>query len=148
MSAGPDQTGQAQQVSDDSIERRIRTVRRRDRRYASDSYEFLLEALDYTLVTLGKDRLTGEARHIDGRDLLQGIRCLASQQFGPMAPVVFRRWGIESTTDFGELVFNLVDAGLLSRRAEDSRLDFADGYDFDIAFDSDFRQRLVEISEP
>lgn len=147
MSAGPTEHGTHSPYADEGIEQRIRAVRRHDGRYAREAYEFLLDALDYTLVTLGKDRLEGESRHIGGTELLEGIREFASQQFGPMAPLVFRRWGVRETGDFGELVFNLVEAGLLSRRAEDSRLDFVGGYDFDVAFATDFQARLTQISQ-
>ncbi|MBK8976858.1 MAG: hypothetical protein IPM29_13145 [Planctomycetes bacterium] len=133
-------------TASDGIDERIQALRRRDRRFARDAYDFVLEALDHTLVHLGKDRLTGEERHVGGRELLDGIREFGAQQFGPMAPLVFRRWGVRSTDDFGEIVFNLIDIGLLSRRADDSRLDFADAYDFDLAFAELFRDRLAHIS--
>jgi uncharacterized repeat protein (TIGR04138 family) len=130
----------------DGIEERILGLRRRDRRFSRNAYEFLLDALDHTMVQLGKDRKLGEQRHVSARELLDGIRDLASEQFGPMAPLVFQRWGLRGTEDFGELVFNLVDAGLLSRRAEDSRLDFAGGFDFESAFAEKFNERLSAIS--
>lgn len=117
-------------------------IRRRDRRYACNAYYFALDALDYTMVTLGRERRAGESRHVGGRELLDGIRQLAGNQFGPMAKVVFNQWGITNTEDFGEIVFNLIDVGLLSRRDEDSRLDFSDGYDFDHVFDEMFQHRL------
>jgi uncharacterized repeat protein (TIGR04138 family) len=130
----------------DGPDERIMSVRRRDRRYSRNTYYFVLDALDYTLVHYGKDRLTGEERHVGAQELLVGIRDLAAEQFGPMASFVFRQWGVRSTRDFGEVVFNLIDAGLLSRRPEDSRLDFANGYDFDTVFEEKFRQRLQDIS--
>jgi uncharacterized repeat protein (TIGR04138 family) len=130
----------------DGIEERIQTLRRRDRRFARNAYYFVLDALDHTMVVAGKDALTGAERHVGGRELLDGIHDLASQQFGPMASLVFERWGISAAEDFGELVFNLVDVGLLSRRAEDSRLDFVDDRDFDRVFDAKFRERLDAIS--
>lgn len=129
----------------DGIEERIRAVRRRDRRFARNAYDFVLDALDHTMVRLGKDEKTGEDRHVGGRELLDGIGDLAAQQFGPMAALVFQRWGITSPEDFGEIVFNLVDAGLLSRRAEDSRLDFATDQDFETQFEHRFRERLDAI---
>ena len=89
--------------------------------------------------------MTGEERHIGGRELLEGIRLFAADQFGPMAPLVFERWGVRSSEDFGEIVFNLVDAELLSRRPEDSRLDFVGGFDFDDAFEASDRERLQAI---
>ena len=130
----------------DGIEERITAVRRRDRRFARNAYEFILDALDHTMVTLGKDSKTGEDRHVGGTELLEGIRDLASSQFGPMAALVFQRWGIRNPEDFGEIVFNLVDIGLLSRRAEDSRLDFSTDQDFSADFEQRHRERLEAIS--
>ena len=131
----------------DGLEDRISEVRRRDRRFARNSYYFLLDTLDYTIETLGRDRETGESRHVGGRELLEGVRELAAEQFGPLATVVLERWGIHSTEDVGEVVFNLIENGLLSRRPTDSRLDFADGYDFHRTFEAKFRERIAAISE-
>jgi uncharacterized repeat protein (TIGR04138 family) len=130
----------------DSLEERILQIRRRDRRFARHAYEFVLDALDYTIVHLGRDQKSGEERHVGGKELLVGIKKLAADQFGAMAPVVFQQWGVRSSEDFGEVVFNLIDAGLLSRRAQDSRLDFVDGIDFERAFAEIHRQRLARIS--
>jgi len=132
----------------DILEEKVLQIRRRDRRFSRNAYFFLLDALDYTMTHLGRDRSTGEERHVGGRELLEGIRELAAREFGPMAPVVFQQWGAEVTEDFGEIVFNLIDAGLLSRRPEDSRLDFVDGYDFERAFEEEHRRRLQCISHP
>lgn len=132
----------------DLLEDKIHGICRRDRRYSRNAYFFALDALDYTMSNLGKDQLTGEDRHVGGRELLAGIRAYASDQYGPMADVVFERWGILAASDFGEIVFNLVDAGLLSRRAEDSRLDFSGGFDFEAAFAEKFNERLTAISHP
>ncbi len=131
----------------EGIEERIDLIRRRDRRFARQAYEFALDALDHTIVELGRDRKFGEERHVGGRELLAGICELAGEHFGPMASLVFTRWGVRSTADFGEIVFNLIDAGLLSRRDEDSRLDFADGYDFEATFAELFRARLSAIRQ-
>lgn len=130
----------------DPIEDRIVEIRRQDRRFSRHAYEFVLDSLDHTMETLGKDRLTGEERHIGGPELLQGIRALASRKYGPMAAVVFRHWGVRRSLDFGEVVFNLIDAGLLSRRDEDSRMDFVDNIDFEGVFAAAFREHLESLS--
>lgn len=130
----------------DLLEDRIQAVRRRDRRFSRHAYYFLLDALDYTIANLGRDQLTGEERHVGGRELLLGIKDFASEQFGPMATLVFERWGVRGTEDFGELVFNLIEAELLSRRPTDSRLDFVDGFDFASTFAKKHRQTLDKIS--
>ncbi len=130
----------------DGPEERIAQLRRRDRRYARNAYYFVLDALDYTLVHYGKDKLTGEDRHVGAKELLNGIRDLAAAQFGAMASFVFQQWGARASEDFGEIVFNMIDAGLLSRRPEDSRLDFAGGCDFDMVFEQKLREHLRDIS--
>jgi uncharacterized repeat protein (TIGR04138 family) len=131
----------------DLIEERIQSVRRRDRRFSRHAYYFLLDALDYTMSRLGKDTLTGEERHVDGRELLASIQDFAADQYGPMAPLVFERWGIRGAEDFGEIVFNLVDAELLSRRPSDSRLDFAGSFDFQTIFAQKHKQSLDRIAQ-
>lgn len=130
----------------DLLEDKILTVRRRDRRYSRNAYYFVLDALDYTMSHLGRDQMTGEERHVGGRELLVGIRDYAADQYGPMADLVFERWGIVSGSDFGEIVFNLVDVELLSRRPTDSRLDFSDSVDFRDEFAQRHRETLDRIA--
>ena len=82
----------------DGLDERISQLRRRDRRYARNSYYFMLDALDFTIETLGRDRESGENRHVGGKEMLDGLRELAADQFGPMATVVLERsyspgWG-------------------------------------------------------
>ncbi len=99
-----------------------------DPRYLPDAYEFVVEALFYTRKKIGR------AGHVSGRELLEGIRELAPERFGPLAKMVLEKWGVTRTEDFGEIVFNLVDAGLLKKLPEDSREDFRNGYDFEKTF--------------
>ena len=85
---------------------------------------------------------SGRNRHVGGRDLLVSIRDLGAQRFGPMAKTVFNQWGVVATEDFGQMVFNLIDVGLLQRRQQDTIHDFADGYDFERVFVQDYRARV------
>jgi uncharacterized repeat protein (TIGR04138 family) len=130
----------------DLLEEKIQSVRRRDRRFSRQAYYFVLDALDFTMTRLGREQLTGEERHVGGRELLGGIKEYASEQFGPMAALVFERWGVRRSSDFGEIVFNLIDAELLSRRPSDSRLDFVDGVDFRETFAAKHRESLERIA--
>lgn len=109
----------------------------KDPRYHRDAYFFLREALDYTQKKIGK-QAKGQLRHVTGQELLDGIRAYALSQFGPMTLTVFEEWGVRSGADFGEIVFNMVDIGLLAKTANDSRADFAGGYDFTEAFREPF----------
>lgn len=131
-----------------ALDTAIKEICAKDNRYAPDGYYFVLESLDFTLKMLDRPSTSVRERHISGRELLEGIRNFAIEEFGPMALRVLRRWGITRTEDFGEIVFNLVDSGKLRRTAEDSRKDFANGYDFDDAFVHVFRPKSKDISPP
>jgi len=120
------------------FEEAIERIVGRDPRYHRDAYQFLREALDHTHKLVGKSK-KDEIRHVSGQQLLSGIRDFALQQFGPMSLTVLEEWGIRRCEDFGEIVFNMVEAGLLKKTEQDSREDFKDGYDFQSAFCDPFR---------
>jgi uncharacterized repeat protein (TIGR04138 family) len=127
---------------------KLEQIAERDGRYAYEAYEFLYEALDHTLHMLGKVppllREPDERYHVTGEQLLNGVRDLALKQFGLMARTVFHAWGINRTGDFGEIVFTLVEAGLMSKTEEDSLHDFQDVYDLDDALVKNYRIELDE----
>lgn len=109
-----------------------------DSRYERGAYFFLRQALDYTMKLHKKQEGRKRESHISGQELLEGIRLFALEQYGPLAKTVFDEWGVRECSDFGELVFNLVDYGVLGKTEEDSRKDFAQGYHFDDAFVAPF----------
>ena len=73
-------------------------------------------------------------RHIRGQELCHALRQLALDQFGLMAKLVLASWGIRTTSDFGEIVYNLIGIGEMSKSNGDRREDFDDVFDFDQAF--------------
>ena len=118
----------------------IQKIVRSDPRFGPQAYYFIFDALDFTLQRLGN------ARHVTGVELLRGIRGYAIEQFGFLARTVLGEWGVCETEDFGDIVFNLVEAGLLSRSDLDTREDFQHVYDFQEAFDRDFKKSLDEVT--
>lgn len=112
----------------------------RDSRYARGAYYFVREALDHTQAQLLRQ---GEPapRHVSPRELLEGIRAFALEQFGPMTCTVLEEWGVRTCPDFGEIVFNMIDQQLLSKTEQDFREDFKDGFDFTEAFRHPFVPR-------
>jgi len=121
----------------------------RDPRFQRDAYHFVRESLDYTQKLISKEN-RGTVRHISGQELLDGIRQFALQQFGPMVVTVFEEWGVRNCRDFGEIVFNMVEIGLLAKTDRDSRDDFQNGYDFTDAFRKPFwpESKLKAESKP
>ena len=104
-----------------------------DPRYQRDGYIFLRDALDFT--TKQQKKVKGvSVRHVTGPELLDGVRRYALKEFGPMVMTVFDSWGIHSCADIGNMVFNLIGAGVFGKTEEDSIEDFKNVYDFEEAF--------------
>jgi uncharacterized repeat protein (TIGR04138 family) len=101
----------------------VKAILIQDRRYETDGYHFLRDALDHTIKALRKDELI-EHRHVSGPELLEGVVSLAVERFGPMAAAVLESWGIREGDDVGTMVFNLIEAGAFGKSEEDSPTDF------------------------
>ncbi len=111
-----------------NLHRTIEEIATQRGTFAPEAYLFALESLEHAMRSLK------QPQHISGEDLLGFIRQLGKDRYGPMAPDVFRSWGVHNTLDFGRIVFHLVEKDLLRKRDEDSLTDFLDKFDFEDAF--------------
>ncbi len=109
-----------------------------DNRYHPASYEFVMEAVGFAQKKFKK------SRHITGVELLDGIKAVTLKKFGPMSLVVLKHWGIGSTEDFGNIVFNLVEHKVLAKDANDSYDTFKNAHDFEEVFSKGYRQQLAK----
>ena len=107
-------------------------IRARDPRYHESAYLFVLAALEHS-----QSRLT-ERRHITGAELAESVRELALAKFGVVAKLVLEHWGVRSTSDIGDIVFTLVDLGLLISQPNDTREEFSGLFDFGQAFEREY----------
>lgn len=104
--------------------------------YPVEAFAFVREGLNYAVEHVHDDaELLDEAdRHITGQELCIGLRDLAIETYGLLAPVVLEHWNVKRTNDFGQIVFAMIDAGLMTRTSSDSLEDFQAVYDFEDAF--------------
>jgi uncharacterized repeat protein (TIGR04138 family) len=116
----------------------------KDPRFKPAAYQFLFESLEFTRNRLAKER-GGKVKHVSGPELLEGLRLLALESFGRLAHTVLNQWGVHSTSDIGDMVFNVIESGEMERTDEDSRADFDNVYDFDEAFNRDYKIQLDEL---
>jgi uncharacterized repeat protein (TIGR04138 family) len=137
-----------------SLRDELAAVLARDPRYSIQAYAFVLEALDFTKKHVKKrrqarSRSSGKSaatQHVSGRELCEGARRLALAQYGLMALTVLGLWGIHSTADLGEMVYNLIASGDLEKTPNDSRADFDDVFDFEAAFRRNYVLTLDEVA--
>jgi len=118
-----------------------------DPRYQRDAYAFLRDALDFT--TKQQKKVKGvSVRHVTGPELLDGVRQYALKEFGPLVMTVFDSWGIHSCEDIGNMVFNLIGAGVFGKTEEDSIEDFKNVYGFEEAFVKPFAPAKPAAAKP
>lgn len=111
----------------------VKKIIQKDHRYKHNAYFFLRDALEFTVKGHNPNQLLDKG-HISGRALLDGIRKFAIEQYGPLTITVFDDWGVKSCEDFGEIVFNLVEVGILGMSDKDSKEEFKNAYAFKEAF--------------
>jgi uncharacterized repeat protein (TIGR04138 family) len=122
----------------------------RDPRYSIGAYTFVFEALEYTKNlkqrARNRGRGTGDSRHVTGRELCEGARHMALNHYGLLAITVLKTWGIRSTSDLGEIVYNLIASGDLEKTPTDSRADFENVYDFETALRQNVLLALDDVA--
>ena len=139
-----------------SLRNELAGVLARDPRYSIHAYAFLFETLEFTknlkkrlqarTKTRTRSRRPSTTRHVSGRELCEGAKMLAIAHYGLLAMAVLNQWGVRSTSDFGEIVYNLIASGDLERSPNDSRADFDNVFEFEEAFRRDFVLALDDVA--
>ena len=144
--------------------KRIVAAAHEDGRFRWEAYVFLQESLVYAQLELGMGRprpygtegelpagelAEGEAEateesHLTGQELCQAIRMYAADRYGLMAKVVLNSWGVNTTRDFGEIVYRLIEIGEMTKSETDQLADFDDVYDFDVALQQQYEITMSE----
>ena len=122
-----------------------------DQRFKFEAYQFVRESLSYAhdVLQLGdhpysESEESSAPRHLTGQQLCEACRRHALEQYGFLARLVLNVWGIYSTSDLGEIVYNLIRIEQMRKSDSDRREDFDDVFDFDTAFEPEFESLFAE----
>ena len=88
-----------------------------------------------------KPRVSG---HVNGPELCDALRRLALRQYGLLAATVLAHWGVRSTSDVGNIVYNMIGAGGLEKTESDSRSDFDNLFDFETVFKASSQEAIAD----
>lgn len=116
----------------------ILKIYRRDPRYHPQAYDYVLTVVSEIMQEDAQTNPDAPPCHISGAQLAHTIGEDLIYDYGPMARSVLREWGVKSTMDFGNIVYNLIAEGMLSASEGDRPEDFKDVYDFHEAFDAPY----------
>jgi uncharacterized repeat protein (TIGR04138 family) len=126
----------------------------RDPRYTIQAYAFLFEALEFTKSRKkrtqargrGRGKTPARTRHVSGPELCEGFRNLALNYYGLLALTVLNQWGIRSTSDICEMVYNLIASGDMEKAPKDARADFDNVFDFEAGLRRDYVLALDDVA--
>jgi uncharacterized repeat protein (TIGR04138 family) len=127
----------------------LAVVLARDPRYSIHAYIFIFDAIEHTKRLRARPKVKGSRkgpRHVTGQQLCEGACAMALAQYGLLAKVVLRQWGIHSTSDLGEIVYNLIASGDLEKTPSDSRSDFNGVFDLQEALSQDSSLALDDVA--
>ena len=109
-----------------------------DRRFALETYRFMQEALEYAVcVGATEDSETDDddvfasddEGHVTGQDLCYAVAEYAVREYGYLAKDVLAQLGLRKTSDIGDVVYNMIRFGFMTKSDRDRREDFDDVFD-------------------
>ena len=102
----------------------------KDSRYDARAYALLMDCVHY---------LGNEGGRMSSADVMEEFKERALDQYGPMSYTVSSEWGLSSTEDIGEMMFNLVEFRRVRKDEDDRQEDFCGGHDFREVFLGPYR---------
>ena len=130
-----------------NFDQAIIKIRSTDNRFTPGAYHFIRQSLDHSIQRLGRNAPEKKPAHVSGKELLEGFRDLALKEFGPMAKTVLGEWGIFRCSHVGEIVFQLVQHGILGKSETDKPDDFQEIWTFTEAFESPFQPKPQSLKK-
>ena len=105
-----------------------------DGRYSARAIGFVYEGLGFTA-----KKIIAEPKHVSGQTLCEGLRKFALEKWGRLAKSVLNNWDVNTTRDFGEIVWLMIKNEWMSAQPTDSIDDFNNVYDFQAVFKDQFK---------
>jgi len=86
-------------------------------KYPPGAYAFVFEILDYVAANKVK-------QHLTGRELALSAFVYSLHKYGLLAKMIWEQMNMKVSEDLGQIVFHLVEAGLIKKQQEDRVEDF------------------------
>lgn len=106
--------------------------------YRADAYFFLHDTLQFSLK---RRRKKAASAYLTTQELMDGFRLKVLQDFGPMSMTLLNYWGIKKCEDIGQMIFYLVEAGVLGKTQSDTLSSFSNIFDFEKEFVAPFQPK-------
>ncbi|GEM_PF-1519302 len=104
----------------------LKTILKSNSVYDSHAYLFVSKAVNYTVekYTRKKGKRKSPGHHVTGEELIHGFLELLISDYSVFAPDVLLYWNVNTGHDIGIIVYNMIEAGVLSAAPDDRLEDF------------------------
>ncbi len=108
--------------------------------YDAEAYHLLDRTMNFASSVL---ELEG---HLTAQQLHLCYCKLAEEEYGVLASELLAHWGLETPSDLGQIVYNLIEVGVLGKNNDDDQADFDHLPDFNDVIDMLITHKLSDIS--
>lgn len=123
----------------------VNTILSKDARYRAEAYFFLRDVLHLAFKRRKKAYKEKASLHVSHKELLNEFRIHVLKEFGPMGMAVLEFWGVKKAADIGNMIFHLIEMGVLAKTEQDQLESFAKGLDFQEAFVRPFQPTSTNV---
>ena len=132
-------------MSDDFFKQGVRLIMEDDDTYPPEAYEFIRQSVSYAQ---RKKSQHEESNQVSTAELVLEIKNYALKEYGPMAFYLLKKWSIDSTDDFGNIIYNLIEYKIFGEGDHDQRQDFNNAYNFHDVFMKPYKAKLAKFDIP
>jgi len=108
-----------------NVVEQILNVSQKYDKYPAGAYVFIFEVLDWITISLQK-------KHMTGGELALAAYAYSIERYGLLARPVWEQLNLKSSEDLGQVVFHLVEEGLMGRQDSDKPEDFNGIFDLTV----------------
>lgn len=121
------------------MKKTIEEIAQDDGRYDGRALKFVFEGLAVTVEKIRQQPDSEDMpRHISGQELAWGLAEVAQKRWGRLAAMVLSSWNVNTSRDFGEIVYLMIDQGWMTSQDTDTIEDFNDVFDFTEVFEKKY----------
>jgi len=103
--------------------KRLLKSRIKNPQFPSEAYAFVLNSLNYSL-KMDATKVRNLTHNSMASQLIDACESFAKQTHGKDAKAQLKKWGIQTSGDIGDIVFDLIESGTLRKTTEEKREDF------------------------
>ncbi len=101
----------------------IQKIVTEDHRYREEAYAFIAKAVMLSLSCIRREEQL--RRHVSAEEIIFSLCALAHKEYGPLALIVLKDWGIRTNTDIANVIYHLIAEEVLQEGPGESITDFA-----------------------